>query len=1022
MKQTEHGLRPIFRMSGQLSEMHEQYLDERSFELIGTVDRFPRYVNKRMIDPQVRCFLDEKKIDVSWAWNLPQPNEEAAYISLSKYAKSHPNMDVVDVARLNKSWDWLENHFGSYMQDARVKSLEEVIPTLDMSTSTGVPFNHEFPTKKELFEADESIKEWLEEDWEVLGSDPEWTCVFTNSLKEELRPKSKIVINSLRTFTAGPVDATVHGGRLFQDMNEKFYAAHLTTSSAVGMSPYGGNWHRLYEKLAIFKNGYALDESQYDSSLFSSLMWGCALFRWRMLRESDRTESNLLRIRTYYRNLVNAVICTPEGILVMKKTGNPSGSVNTISDNTLILYVLLSYAWIASAPEDMNSYECFETHTAKALNGDDNTFTVSDKANSFFNAKNIIEKWKLIGITGTTDVEHARPAHELDFLSATFVKQYGTWVPLYSRDKLLTTLLFAPRQNLTPETTLERCGAILQCGWTDQEFRALMREFIAWLIGKYDRLLCEDVRWIMAKKGILCDARIQQLYTGSKLILPIQCHRDMEGTIKICKYYSDYSGVCWAKLFDPRKITCRDPRFSCVYDEGDPRTFLTENPTMRVPTPMDRWVPNWTGNMVVPKIHPQSVDWEVQERLRSPIKAEMSSATVVVQKPKQQQRRRRRQRRRGRQGGGQQNVPKTVMVVQQPQGRRKRRKGANRSLRNLTGISGVGIQRGGEIVNTRTHSAPEIREGEELISTVLGSVAFTTTQFNINPANAITFPWLSKIAQLFERYEFEALSFHFGHDVSGFATQGQTGLVYLSALYDAAAAAPTAVNQIEATDPFVPCMPNQDSKCRLDKKSMHPANEPKYCLQGNPPGASDIKTYNVGSLFVTTTGMANASEIGKLRVKYRVKLFDRVLDASTAAAPANFSVSMFQNTAAQGVTTATPSNLLLATASANGLAIVNTAGSFVPPPGNYQVDLTVVGKDTSLETFTTKIDIQKNAVTVFQRPLQSVTTTPANGQVSNSASFFVIANGTDAFTFPVTFTGAAGTLTVDAATVKWSAV
>ncbi len=395
---------------------------------------------------------------------------------------------------------------------------------------------------------------------------------------------------------------------------------------------------------------------------------------------------------------------------------------------------------------------------------------------------------------------------------------------------------------------------------------------------------------------------------------------------------------------------------------------------------------------------------------------------VLLQKPK---------RRRPRRGRNPRQAQKVVMVAANAprrNGQRRRRGGRRqRGGRGPGGIDGVGIMRGGEIVNKRTRSPPEIRDGEELVATVLGSVGFTTTQFNINPANAITFPWLSKIAQLFERYEFEELSFHFGHDVSGFATQGQTGLVYLSALYDAASAAPTSVTQIEATDPFVPAMPNQDSCCRLDKKSMHPSNEPKYCLQGNPPpGATDIKTYNVGNLFVSTTGMANATEIGKLRVRYRVRLFDRILDASQTSAPANFAASWFQSTAAQTMVNTVPTVSLNATATNNGLGIVNTAGSFVPPAGNYLVTHSCRSADSSAEITLAQNDLLKNGTSVYQtvadKPIQALGI--ALGAASNqftSNTVFVTANGSDAFTQTITLNGAAGTLTA-ATTVLWVAV
>jgi hypothetical protein len=330
----------------------------------------------------------------------------------------------------------------------------------------------------------------------------------------------------------------------------------------------------------------------------------------------------------------------------------------------------------------------------------------------------------------------------------------------------------------------------------------------------------------------------------------------------------------------------------------------------------------------------------------------------------------------------------------------------------------VGIMQGGEIVNKRTSSPPEIREGEELIETVLGSVAFTCTQFNVNPANSTTFPWLSKIAQLFERYEFEQLSFHFGHDVSGFATQGQTGLVYLSALYDAAAAQPQSVTQIEATDPFVPCMPNQDSCLRMDKKSMFPSNEPKFCLQGNPPGGTDIKTYNCASLFVSTTGMANATEIGKLRVRYRVRLFDRILDASQAAAPANFSVSLFSQTGVAAGATTVAQTLAFATSQTNGLGVVNTAGSMVPPAGNYLVDIDVTAfNSVATDSIQVSLQLLVGGVAVGP-PMVSLGYNPGapfSSVASTAISQFISVNGSSAVTVTATCTYTAGTATTNAA-------
>lgn len=397
-------------------------------------------------------------------------------------------------------------------------------------------------------------------------------------------------------------------------------------------------------------------------------------------------------------------------------------------------------------------------------------------------------------------------------------------------------------------------------------------------------------------------------------------------------------------------------------------------------------------------------------------------AAVLPKGPNKAPRRRRARRAR--------NPPGNRQPLRNGQGRRRggrRNRGGRRTGNvgpNMRGVFGpqnvdrsAGYAGGPMIRNIKKMSAPEPFEGDELIATVLGSVGFATTQFAINPANPTTFPWFNNIAKLYERYRFTFLEFYFQHDVSQFATQGTTGLILLSALYDAASAAPTSKTQIEATDPRVICMPNENSCLTLDNQGMHPVGEPKYCLTGVPPGATDIKTYHVGNLFVTTQGMQNTSEIGELHVRYRGLLYDRILDASAAAAPANFSVSWFQSTSAQTYTTATPANAAMATATANGLGIVNTAGSFVPPAGNYLVDFQGNPNDTSSEAFDALLDLQKNGVSVYQivqnKPqFISASALGVNFREPVSGSAFVTANGTDAFTLVCTLTGAAGTLTM----------
>lgn len=936
--------RQIIWGSFDVSEMHERMISEEFFNYVGFTQRQMRYKNRRGLDPQVKLFLDQEKIEISPAWNLPVPNEAAAYISLAKYGKAETILSEELVDKMNLAWNWTKRHFMPYMGNSRVVTLQEAVDKLDMSSSSGFPFNREFPTKRELFEGDPEIMDWLEEDWKRLAEDPLWTTIYSSALKEELRPKEKIESNSQRTFTAGASDATVQGNRLFVDQNEKMYAAHLVSSSAIGMSPLKGNWDKLHRKLNIFPNGYALDETQYDSSLRKYMMWACAQFRWEALAPEFRTPANYNRIRTYYRNLIDTLILTPEGILVMKKLGMPSGCVSTVSDNTLILYTFLGFAWICTCPQDFLSYECFEDHTSKALVGDDNTWTVSDEAHVFFNAVSVIEAWKPVGIIATTDSLIARPADELDFLSAHTVFIKGIAVPIYSRDKLMTALLFAPQTHITPATSLQRCTNLLQIGWTDVIYRNFCRAFIQWLLQEYDSVLKDDPRWIVAKAGIMSDEVYFSLFTNRKIMYYPQSYQERE-----------------ERLSKPDNVG-----FTCVMSS----TPMTKKQFKRSLRNKQRKQSQKVGNVTVKKL--------------------------------------------------------------QPARRRPKRRGAGRNLgarrnpiaRNAQYDSSSKFMGGAVVRNSKRISQPEPFSGDELVASLNGSIAFATNSFVLNPGNATTFPWFSRIATLYERYKFTELEFYFQHDVSQFAAQGAQGLVILSALYDAASAAPTTKIQIEATDPHVICMPNENAILSLANRGMHPVGEPKFVRSGGVPGATDIKTYDAGTLYATTQGMAGATEVGELHVRYRGLLYDRILDSSAAVAPANFSVAEFgANT--QTVTTATPAVVLFANSVNNGLLAVNNAGTFTLPAGNYLIDCGMDVADTAAEAFQGAMSCVKTGVAHSGVPAFKNASAAGDGatqRVSWAGSWFLTMSSVDTLAMSVTLTGAAGTLTVDSGYLRIVAI
>jgi hypothetical protein len=224
----------------------------------------------------------------------------------------------------------------------------------------------------------------------------------------------------------------------------------------------------------------------------------------------------------------------------------------------------------------------------------------------------------------------------------------------------------------------------------------------------------------------------------------------------------------------------------------------------------------------------------------------------------------------------------TILKIGRATKRKKARNSArlNNSsvLRGLTVNTGrIGLSNGGQS-NATTRRAQVIEE-DEYIADVAGSVAFTVTQYSVNPGNSTTFPWASRIASLYEEYEFEMLEFYYSRLVSEFATNGQAGEVILNLDYNASDPAPTTKQQVLDSEDRVmgmPCDPLIVIKADCALMRQQPS---KYVLSGTQPNNTDIKTFNCANLNVCTVANTNTSTIGELHVRYRCRLKKPVLEA-----------------------------------------------------------------------------------------------------------------------------------------------
>lgn len=324
-------------------------------------------------------------------------------------------------------------------------------------------------------------------------------------------------------------------------------------------------------------------------------------------------------------------------------------------------------------------------------------------------------------------------------------------------------------------------------------------------------------------------------------------------------------------------------------------------------------------------------------------------------------------------------------------------------------------------VGRRSLDGPVPFRGVEVVSTaILGSATTAFTSFSANPGQAASFPLLSKEAAIFEKYRFTRLRYHYLTKVNQFVANG-VGTVVMSFDYDAADPPPSSLQSALNTRPNAMGAPYQDFSTEDIAPGAAKGREWYYLRPGNVPGGTDIKEYDMGVLNVTVDSNVNTNAIGMLFCEYEGFFSTKVQEGT--GSPVNNQVSWFQSTGAQTVTTATPASLLLATATTNGLSIVNTAGSFVPPAGNYLVSGWCNVADSAAEALTAVLDVKKNAASVYTvgAPEFKTGVSLGAGEVVNvPVNAFVTANGTDAFTIVLTATGAAGTLTANGS-VTWVA-
>lgn len=304
-----------------------------------------------------------------------------------------------------------------------------------------------------------------------------------------------------------------------------------------------------------------------------------------------------------------------------------------------------------------------------------------------------------------------------------------------------------------------------------------------------------------------------------------------------------------------------------------------------------------------------------------------------------------------------------------------------------------------------------VQESEYIGEVTSNSTTFSLlTSYPINPGQVSTFPWLSTIAKNYEKYEFLSLQWIYKPEVSQYAQNGQTGKILMCVDYDASDPPPQNKMQMEDIVPHSDAMPYQQLKLNCRPKEMHQNSDAKFIRSANLPGQSDIKTYDAGNLFIGTSGIAtNTGVLGELHVKYIVKLSIPVV--ASQGIPINNSVSQFEDSAGQSMTSSVQIQSTLPITDSNGLAITNTVGALTASPGNYMVFWTA-NSICSGANNTVFVGILQAGITTISR--QETSNAGGATQLEVSGTGFWKSDGTAATALTIS-----GIANFSAGTLKW---
>lgn len=264
--------------------------------------------------------------------------------------------------------------------------------------------------------------------------------VLNSTLKDEIRLKGK----DARFFRPQSLHDYIEGLILFWSQNEYLLDQLFVSPIFAKYVTPGRDLSLLYQTLEDFQGDlYDADGSQWDAHF--PLVVAEIICAWR-----SRYHNEPERIFEYYRRMYNGV--TLVGGHYIPMVGQPSGHVNTTTDNCLGNIISMSYHAYCKG---MSTQEFLEKVRFFCC-GDDLIW--SDKS-GVFTPRELSDSYNRLGLFLEFGSLDPRPLNQCNFVGTTPIKVDGMW-RYYGRVDRLRASAVIHRKNSSPYDKLAKLTAI----------------------------------------------------------------------------------------------------------------------------------------------------------------------------------------------------------------------------------------------------------------------------------------------------------------------------------------------------------------------------------------------------------------------------------------------------------------------------------------------------------------------------------------------------------------------------------